>query len=133
MNDEEWMRQFAEATLPNESFHHADHVKMGFLYLQKYPLVEALERFCADIQHFARAHGKADRYSETITWAFLLLMHERLARSGQAQSWNEFAAGNADLLRWDESILKKYYRAETLRSPLAKRVFLFPDNFPDKG
>ena len=133
MNDEEWMRQFAEATLPNESFHHADHVKMGFLYLQKYPLVEALERFCADIQHFAQAHGKADRYSETITWAFLLLMHERLARTGQAQSWDEFAAGNADLLRWDKPTSKKYYRAETLGSALAKRVFLFPDNFPDKA
>lgn len=130
MNDEEWMRQFEEATLANESFHHADHVKMGFLYLRKYPLLEALDRFCEALKRFARTHGKADRYNETISWAFLLLIHERLVRMGPAQNWNEFAAHNADLVRWNDPILKKYYRAETLGSPLAKQIFLFPDNFP---
>ena len=34
---------------------------------------------------------------------------------------------NPDLLQWKDSILKKYYREETLQSDLAKRIFLFPD------
>jgi hypothetical protein len=34
---------------------------------------------------------------------------------------------NTDLLCWDDNILEKYYRPETLASELAKRVFLFPD------
>jgi hypothetical protein len=73
------------------------------------------------------AHGKPNLYHETITWAFLLLIRERIARSNSPQTWTEFSAANTDLLRWDDNILKKYYRPETLASELAKSVFLFPD------
>jgi hypothetical protein len=127
MNDSEWMEAFEKCALPNESFHHGDHVKMAFLYLQKFTPLEALRRFSSDLTRFATAHGKPNVYNETITWAFLLLIRERIARAHYPQTWAEFSAANADLLRWDDNILKKYYRAETLTSELAKTVFLFPD------
>jgi hypothetical protein len=127
MNDSEWMQAFESCTLPSGSFHHADHVKMAFLYLQKFTALEALSRFSSAITRFAVANGKPHLYNETITWAFLLLIRERIARAGSPPSWPEFSNANADLLRWDDNILKKYYRTETLTSDLAKRVFLFPD------
>jgi hypothetical protein len=127
MNDDQWIEQFEKCSLPNGSFHHADHVKMGFLYLQKYPPLEALSRFSSALARFAAANGKPELYNETITWAFLLLIRERMARTNCQQTWAEFAASNEDLLRWDDNILKKYYRSETLASPLAKSTFLFPD------
>jgi hypothetical protein len=127
MNESEWMEQFATSALPNHSFHHADHVKMAFLYLQKYPPLEALARFSSDLARFATANGKPNLYHETITWAFLLLIRERIARSNSPQTWAEFSETNADLLRWNDNVLKKYYRPETLASELAKKVFLFPD------
>ncbi|HMD40394.1 MAG TPA: hypothetical protein VKH15_14015 [Candidatus Acidoferrum sp.] len=127
MGDEEWIAQFESCVLPGDSFHHTDHVKMAFLYLQKYSPLEALGRFSSAILRFATANGKPDRYNETVTWAFVLLIRERIARTNRQQTWAEFAASNEDLLRWDDNILKKYYRAETLASPLAKSTFLFPD------
>jgi hypothetical protein len=127
MNDSEWMQAFESCTLPNRSFHHADHVKMAFLYLQKYTPLEALGRFSSALTRFATANGKPALYNETITWAFLLLIRERIARTSSPQTWAEFSAANADLLCWDDNILKKYYRSETLTSELAKSVFLFPD------
>ncbi|MGC1414909.1 MAG: hypothetical protein WA817_06495 [Candidatus Acidiferrum sp.] len=127
MTEQEWMERFEEATLPNGSFHHADHVKMAFLYLRRYPPIGALERFSSALSRFAAAHGKPELYNETITWAFLLLIRERMARASCDQAWAEFSAANADLLDWNDNILKRYYRPETLRSGLAKRVFLFPD------
>jgi hypothetical protein len=57
----------------------------------------------------------------------LLLIRERLARASSPQTWAEFSAANEDLLRWDDNVLKKYYRSETLTSELAKSVFIFPD------
>jgi len=72
-------------------------------------------------------NGKPHLYNETITWAYLLLIRERLARGRQRQTWYEFAASNPDLLNWNEGILHKYYHAETLTSDLAKSTFLFPD------
>ena len=127
MNESEWMEAFESCTLPNNTFHHAEHVKMAFLYLHKYAPLEALGRFSSALTRFATAHGKPNLYHETITWAFLLLIRERIARANSAQTWAEFSAANPDLLRWDDNILKKYYRPETLTSELAKSVFLFPD------
>jgi hypothetical protein len=127
MTDEEFMARFENGSLAGESFHHADHVKMAFLYLSRYPALEALERFSGSLVRFAEGKGKPGLYHETITWAFLLLIRERLARAGDPQSWAQFAANNTDLLNWKENILQKYYRAETLSSDLARRTFLFPD------
>jgi hypothetical protein len=127
LNEAEWMDAFERCTLPNDAFHHAEHLKMAFLYLREFPPLEALRRFSVNLTRFAAASGKPNLYNETITWAFLLLIRERNARANSPQTWAEFSVANADLLRWDDNILKKYYRPETLSSELAKRVFLFPD------
>jgi hypothetical protein len=129
MSDDEFVARFEDCTIANESFHHADHVRMAYLYLCRYPAMEALQRFSTSLIRFATAHGKPQLYHETITWAFLFLIRERMARMGYPQSWDEFAAGNADLLNWKENVLKKYYRAETLSSEFARKTFLFPDNW----
>jgi hypothetical protein len=126
MTDDEFIASFENATLDNASFHHADHVRMGFLYLCRYPVLDALARFSASLLRIATANGKPKLYHETITWAFLLLIRERLARTGYQQTWTEFAASNEDLLNWKDNVLKKYYRGETLSSDLARTTFLFP-------
>lgn len=126
MTDDELIAGFESGSLPNESFHHTDHVRMAFLYVRRYPALEAIQRFSSALARFAAANGN-QLYNETVTWAFLLLIRERIVRAGRAQTWNEFAAANADLLSWKDNILKNYYRDETLSSDLAKASFLFPD------
>lgn len=125
MYDEQFIAEFQAGTL--EPFHHQDHVRMAWLYLQHAPLLEAIANFTKDLQHFAAAKGQPNLYHETITWGYLLLIHERMARV-PGQDWATFAAANPDLLTWERSILKTYYRAETLQSELARRTFIFPDN-----
>ncbi|MGH9512958.1 MAG: hypothetical protein ACRD2U_12575 [Terriglobales bacterium] len=127
MSDDEFIASFEGADLSNESFHHADHVRMAFLYLRRYPAVDALRRFSISLARFAAAKGKPERYNETITWAFLFLIRERIARGGSQPLWPQFANENADLLNWKENILKKYYRDETLASDFARTTFVFPD------
>ena len=90
MIDDEFIARFEDGTLANESFHHCDHVRVAFLYLSHYPALEALERFSTSLRRFAAANGKPDLYHETITWAFVLLIRERLARGGCRQAWPEF-------------------------------------------
>jgi len=126
MTDDEFMAKFEACTLANAEFHHRDHVRMAFLYLSKYPALEAVERFSAALRRFAAANGKPGLYNETVTWAFLFLIRERMARVN-ARSWQEFADSNPDLLNWEQNILKKYYRPETLKSAAAKAVFILPD------
>jgi hypothetical protein len=54
----------------------------SFLYLSRYPALEALQRFSTSLLRFAIARGKPGLYHETITWAFFLLIRERMARMG---------------------------------------------------
>jgi len=129
-HDDELLRQFEDCSLPLERFHHSVHIQIAFLYLCKYSVLDVLGRFPAALTRYAEAHGKAGLYHETITWAYILLIHERMQRAGQPQSWEEFAATNADLLTWSGTILKQYYRDETLSSDLARKIFLFPDTAP---
>ena len=127
MENEELIEQFEAGTLASEGFHHQDHDKVVWLYLCRYPVLETLVRFSAGLKRFASSHGKAGLYHETITWAYVFLIHERMERNGREQSWKEFADANADLFDWKDSILKAYYDSETLRSELARKIFVFPD------
>ena len=126
MKDAEFVRRFEDGQVPEESFHHADHVRLAFAYLSQNPSLAALDRFAGALKCYAAAHGKPERYHETITYAYFFLIRERMARSG-ATSWEDFARQNPDLLQWKPGILGRYYREDTLQSDLARSVFVFPD------
>jgi hypothetical protein len=123
---EELIRQFETGAIPNNSFHHADHVQLAFSYLEKYSVLDALYRFCAALKQFAAANGKPQLYHETITCAYFFLIHERMANSRNT-NWTKFANDNPDLFIWKDGVLTRYYRDATLKSELARKVFVLPD------
>jgi hypothetical protein len=129
-NDDALIRQFEDCSLPLDRFRHSVHIQIAFLYLCKSSVLDVLGRFPAALARYAEAHGKTGLYHETITWAYILLIHERIRRAGHAQSWAEFATANADLMTWTGTILLRYYRDETLHSELARKIFVFPDKTP---
>jgi len=130
MSDDDLISQLEECTLPEQHFHHADHLHAAWAYLTRFPATEAIARFSGAVRRYAASMGKADRYHETITWAYLLLINERITRSQDpAKTWQQFAALHSDLFDWKNSILLRYYRQETLNSNLARQVFVMPDRF----
>ena len=104
---------------------HADHVRIGWAYARTLPLLDAIGKMKGGLVRFATAHGAAEKYHETITWAFVVLIHERIARAPDRE-WDAFAKGNLDL--FDAGALGRSYSKETLASPLARKVFVLPDS-----
>lgn len=127
MSDDDFITQLESGTLPEQMFHHRDHLRAAWLYLTRFPVTEAIARFSQALRSYAASLGKADRYHETITWGYLLLIHERMQRSDRGATWQDFAASHPDLFDWKNSVLTKYYHRETLDSALARSVFLMPD------
>jgi hypothetical protein len=123
MNDGEFVEAFEQCAI--SSFHHRDHVRLAWIYLRDLPPLDALARFTASLKRFAASNGRPELYHETITWAYLLLIHERMMRT-PAGDFETFAEENSDLLSWKPSILDRYYDRAILDSELARKTFVMP-------
>jgi len=58
--DQEFVRSFETCELPNESFHHRDHIRLAWIYLRRYGELEARRHLGEAIRRFAAYHGKSD-------------------------------------------------------------------------
>jgi hypothetical protein len=123
MNDREFVEALEACSLPGSAFDHRAHIRLAWLYLREQPLLEALPRFIDSLKRYAGSLGASGKYHETITYAFMFLIHERMVRT-PASSFDAFADANADLLG---PILERYYTAETLASELARTTFVMPN------
>jgi len=125
--DGELLAAFEAGRPPEGGFHHREHVRVAWLYLRRDPWPVALSRFSAGLRHFAQAQGQPGLYHETVTVAFFLIIHERMAEPDAAPSFEDFARRHPDLLTWKPSVLDHYYERATLDSDRARRVFVMPD------
>ena len=82
MEHHELMTRFEHCTLSPEAFGHREHVQVAWCCLDDDPLPAALTRFCDGLRRFAVHHGAPGKVHETITLAYLLLIHERRERIG---------------------------------------------------
>lgn len=129
-NGNEFIEAFENGRVEAGDFHHRDHVRLAWAYLRRDGLPAALGHFSSALKAFARRNGVPGLYHETITWAYLLVIRERLARGGSALDWQRFADQNGDLFRWPDGVLNDYYSAGLLKSELARQVFVMPDRVP---
>lgn len=123
MDDREFVCAFEDCTLPPALFPHRAHVRLAWIYLREEPLLAALSRFVTSLKRYATSLGASTKYHETITFAFLFLIHERM-QSAPFATFDGFADANPDLF---EAILERYYTTETLHSELARATFVLPD------
>lgn len=124
MNDVDFLQAFDECRLV--SIDHEEHVRLAWLILRKKPLLQAIDWLVGGFSKFAKAKGKPEVYHETITWAFAVLINERMERGGKNSSWEKFVSDNPDLFR-GRNLLDELYEHCTLESELARRTFLLPD------
>ena len=136
MTSDDLIQQLEHCTLPESAFGHRAHVQAGFAYLQRHGYAGALGTMGETLRRFAAHHGKEDLYHETITAAFLALIHERMAEdlvergipiemTGARQlEWEQFEKRHPDLFSSD--LLERYYGKERLDSELARCCFILP-------
>ncbi len=68
MTDVELTRALERGEIPNERFHHVDHLRVAWVYLEESPTVdEAVTRMAATLRRFAASAGKPEKYSDPLT------------------------------------------------------------------
>lgn len=127
MTDDEFVQAFEDLSLPPAAFRHADHVRLAWIYLTRMPLPEAMRRYADRLRAFASHLGKPGLYHETITFAFLMVINERIADAPAGEDWLGFRARNADLLGGVTAVLGRWYSDERLASARSRAGFVMPD------
>ena len=127
MTDDEFAAAFEALTLPPSGFRHAEHVRLAWIYLKRMALPAAMQRYADRLKAFAGQVGKPGLYHETITYAFLLVIGERIADGPEDDGWEAFRARNPDLFGGVKGALGRYYSAERLASPRSRAGFVMPD------
>ncbi|MDB6112552.1 MAG: Peptidyl-tRNA hydrolase, archaeal type [Pedosphaera sp.] len=132
MDDEKFLRSFEECTLPFAQWHHRAHIKVAYLYLRQYSLATAIERVRAGIKALNAAHQVPEApyrgYHETMTQAWVRLVHVTLCEYGPGETADEFFEQHPQLSQ--KKVLRLFYSRERFMSPQAKVEFLEPDLAP---
>ena len=130
MTDDELLKAFKAGLLDPHSFTHETHLHVGWIYVCRYPLAEAVAKFKDRLQSWTSTTGADGKYHETITWFFMLIISERQSRCAAA-TFVAFLNLNVDLISKADPILMRYYSREVLASDHARKHYVLPDKLMD--
>ena len=127
LGDAALLETFEALAIAPADFGHREHLRLGFAVLaRERDLAAAAIAFRRMLRRFADAHGVSGKYHETITWAYLALIAERMHGQAYASS-HELLAANPDLLDHRGGALARLYDVDAITaSPLARAVFVLP-------
>lgn len=132
INDDDFLRQFESQTLPFEQWTHRAHVKVAYLILRNHSFDEALIRLRRGIKAYNAANnvgeGLTMGYHETMTHAFLHLIHTTINVHGAAETADKFCDEQPQLLQ--KRALRFFYSKDRIISVEAKANFVEPDLAP---
>ena len=126
MTDDDLIAAVDSRSLPLSAFTHSEHVHLAWSCLRRWPLLPAMREFRRMLIAFATHYGKPNLYHETVTFAYLLLVHERMARTPHLTNWPAFSSEHPDLLSWHNGPFFDLYSAEILKDPSARAHFVLP-------
>jgi hypothetical protein len=89
MTDVDLARALERCEIPNEGFHHADHLRVALVYLNEAPTVNAaLDRMAATLRAFAASAGVPEKYSQSKTafWMYQLAAARALMPGADCES-----------------------------------------------
>jgi hypothetical protein len=127
LDDAALLAAFEALAIRAEDFRHREHVRLAFAVLVRSPdLAVAAQRFRGLLQRFAAAIGAPAKYHETLTWAYLAVIAERMHGQAYASS-SELIASQPDLLDHRGGAIARHYDVAAITaSPLARAVFVLP-------
>ena len=124
MTDEQFLRAFESGSLPNEAFHHLDHLRIAWLYVRRDGAAEAESEVVTNLRRFAAAKGALPIFNETLT-RFWVRLVAHVSERRPAATFAEFLAAEEWLL--EPGLARRHYSQELLASAPTKAGWVDPD------
>lgn len=126
LSDNQFIKMLENKSLHKSYFDHIGHLRLAWIYLNKYSLECSLGLISSNIKLYAENLGATDKFNQTITTAIVLLVAKRINELA-IKTWDEFIELNQDIVNDCLAVIKQFYSHELLFSEKAKREFVFPD------
>lgn len=125
MTDDEFVQAFLSGDLPNERFHHRDHLRLAWILIRQRDMAEATRAISSGIRRFASHHGHAAKYHETMTLFWVRIVGHLVENRPDIADFDRFLATFPMLL--DKDLPYRHWRRETMGSPDARAQWVEPD------
>jgi hypothetical protein len=119
------VRAFEGASVDAARFRHREHLYVAWCYLRALPLEQALARYVYYLQRLANALGAPHKFHATMTWAYIVLLHDAMERS-PGESFDNLLAKNPAIVDHRNGALYDYYDRKELEADEARRRFVLP-------
>jgi hypothetical protein len=128
MSDDAFIQAFEACQLDPAGFHHADHLRLAWLYVRRHGVRAAEARLLEGIPRFAQRAGAPQKFHHTATIAWTRLVATACLESNSHGSFHEWIETHPELL--NKHLLNEHYSAGRLESPEARHGWLDPDLKP---
>ena len=122
--DDHFLAAFTAGEIANQDFHHRDHLRLAWIQIRRLGLPRASEAVTAAIRQFAAGHGHGDRYHETMTRFWLLVVATGISRH-PTLAFDELLAAEPHLL--DKNLPYRHWSRERMGSEDARQRWVEPD------
>jgi sirohydrochlorin ferrochelatase len=128
MTDDEFIAAFERREIAATHFHHADHVRLAWLYVERLGAREAEVRVLTGIRALAEHLGVPDKFNYTQTAAWVRVIASTRACHMNRESFGEWLQVHPAFL--DQDHLLEYYSKDLLEGALARSQWTSPDLKP---
>ena len=129
MTDREYARRFERGDVRNEDFHHKEHLRVAWAYLEE---ADTEDTACAwmreTIRGFAQANGHPEKFHETITVFWVRLLARVREAHPHARALEDVLGDHPHLLA--KETLFQWYSRERVTGEAARMAWLEPDLRP---
>jgi hypothetical protein len=128
MSDDAVLPAFEACQLDPARFHHADHIRLAWLCVNRYGLNQAESRLLDGLCKFAQRAGVPQKFMFTTTIAWTRLVAAAQSNSPRANNFSEWIQSCPELL--DRNLLARHYSPGRLETPEARSSWVEPDLAP---
>lgn len=128
LSDDEFVAQVESCRFPNHLAHHAEHIRLAYIYLRRHGAPHARDLIQETILRFATTQGAAQKYHVTITLAWMILVEQAAQTLPPQATWQDLCEAHPHLLH--HSTLSRYYSQELLSTEAARQSYVAPDLLP---
>lgn len=129
LDDKEFETLFEKGDLPPSLFSHEAHLRLAWLYINKYGEKEAAAKTCREIKQFDHLHGKGDKFNTTVSVAAIKMVHHFIKKS-ESNDFFSFIQEFPRLKTAFKELLFQHYGLDIFSNEEAKTSFIEPDLLP---